>query len=126
MEELNTLFISWVQMVYHQQVHSTTGMTPLARWDAGWEHGRPDRRDPDVIAEAFRWSATRKVTKTATVSLQGNIYQVDPLLAGTRIELIYDPFDLTGPVAVTAANGVPRRRSSPAGDPPPFPTSAQS
>lgn len=107
LEELNTLFISWVQMVYHRQVHSTTGMTPLARWDAGWEHRRPDRQDPDVIAEAFRWSATRKVTKTATVSLQGNIYQVDPLLAGTRIELIYDPFDLTGPVAVTAANGVP-------------------
>ena len=82
-------------------------MTPLARWDTGWENCRPDRREPEVIAEAFRWSAHRKVTKTATVSLQGNTYQVDPLLAGTRIELIYDPFDLTGPVAVTAAGGVP-------------------
>ncbi|MDQ5839805.1 MAG: DDE-type integrase/transposase/recombinase [Chloroflexota bacterium] len=105
--ELNALFTSWVQMVYHRTVHSTTGMTPLARWDAGWENRRPDRRDPDVIAEAFRWSVTRKVTKTATVSLQGNTYQVDPMLAGTRIELVYDPFDLTGPVAVTAAGGVP-------------------
>jgi putative transposase len=105
--ELNALFTSWVQMVYHRTVHSTTGMTPLARWDAGWENRRPDRRDPDVIAEAFRWSATRKVTKTATVSLQGNTYQVDPMLAGTSIELVYDPFDLTGPVAVTAAGGVP-------------------
>jgi len=107
LEELNALFTSWVQMVYHRAVHSTTGMTPLARWDAGWENRRSDRRDPDVIAEAFRWSATRKVTKTATVSLQGNTYQVDPMLAGTRIELIYDPFDLTGPVAVTAAGGIP-------------------
>ncbi|WP_427133976.1 Mu transposase C-terminal domain-containing protein [Pseudarthrobacter sp. S9] len=101
------MFTSWVQMVYHRAVHSTTGQTPLARWDAGWENRRPDRRDPDVIAEAFRWSATRKVTKTATVSLQGNTYQVDPSLAGARIELVYDPFDLTGPVAVTAAGGVP-------------------
>lgn len=107
LEELNALFTSWVQMVYHRAVHSTTGMTPLARWDAGWENRRPDRRDPDVIAEAFRWSVTRKVTKTATVSLQGNTYQVDPGLAGTRVELVYDPFDLTGPVAVTAAGGVP-------------------
>ncbi|MGY4544534.1 putative transposase [Arthrobacter sp. UYNi723] len=107
LEELNALFISWVQMVYHRTVHSTTGQTPLARWDAGWENRRPDRRDPEVIAEAFRWSATRKVTKTATVSLQGNTYQVDPMLAGTRIELIYDPFDLTGPVAVAAAGGIP-------------------
>src|SRR5699024_3515038 len=44
---------------------------------------------------------------TATVSLHSNTYQVDPLLAGTKIELVYDPFDLTGPVAVTAAGGVP-------------------
>lgn len=29
------------------------------------------------------------------------------MLAGTRIELIYDRFDLTGPVAVTAAGGIP-------------------
>lgn len=107
LQELNALFISWVQMVYHRTVHSTTSMTPLARWDAGWQNRRPDRRDPDVIAEAFRWSVTRKVTKTGTVSLQGNIYEVDPSLAGARIELIYDPFDLTAPVAVTAAGGVP-------------------
>lgn len=28
--ELNALFTSWVQMVYHRTVHSSTGMTPLA------------------------------------------------------------------------------------------------
>ena len=94
-------------MVYHRLVHSTTGQTPLQRWDTGWENRKPDRRDPDVIAEAFRWSAQRKVTKTATVSLHGNTYQVDPLLAGATVELIYDPFDLTGPIAVTAAGGIP-------------------
>ena len=106
MGELNALFTSWVEMVYHRGVHSTTGMTPLARWDAGWETRTPDRRVPDVIAEAFRWSAHRKASKTATVSLLGNTYQVDPLLAGMNVELIYDPFDLTGPVAVTAGGGI--------------------
>ena len=35
------------------------------------------------------------MTKTATVSLHGNIYQVDQLLAGRRVELVFDPFDLT-------------------------------
>jgi putative transposase len=29
------------------------------------------------------------------VSLQGNTYQVDPLLVGRRVELVFDPFDLT-------------------------------
>lgn len=93
-------------MVYHHAVHSSTGQSPLARWDTGWDNRRPDRRDVDVIVEAFRWSAHRTVTKSATVSLQSNTYQVDPLLAGKRVELIYDPFDLTGPIAVTAG-GVP-------------------
>jgi putative transposase len=29
------------------------------------------------------------------VSLQGNTYQVDPVLVGRRVELVFDPFDLT-------------------------------
>ena len=41
------------------------------------------------------WSERRKVTKTATVSLHGNTYQVDPALAGRYVELAFDPFDLT-------------------------------
>jgi putative transposase len=41
------------------------------------------------------WSERRKVTKTATVSLHGNTYQVDPVLAGRYVELAFDPFDLT-------------------------------
>ena len=105
--ELNALFTSWVELVYHRTTHTTTGQTPLARWDAGWTERRPRRKDPEVIAEAFCWSAVRTVSKAGTVSLHANTYQVDPLLAGARVELVYDPFDLTAPIAVTAAGGVP-------------------
>jgi putative transposase len=35
------------------------------------------------------------VTKTATVSLHGNSYEVDPALVGRKVELVFDPFDLT-------------------------------
>lgn len=107
LEELNALFTSWVEVVYHRTIHTTTGQSPMDRWDAGWRERHPRRKDPEVIAEAFRWSAHRTVSKAATVSLHANTYQVDPLLAGTRVELIYDPFDLTAPIAVTAAGGVP-------------------
>ena len=34
------------------------------------------------------------VTKTATVSLHGNTYQVDPALVGRKVELVFSPFDL--------------------------------
>ena len=42
------------------------------------------------------WTEFRTVTKTATVSLHGNTYQVDELLTGRKVELVFDPFDLTG------------------------------
>ena len=49
----------------------------------------------DDLAEAFRWAEFRTVTKIATVSLHSNTYQVDPSLTGRRVELVFDPFDMT-------------------------------
>jgi putative transposase len=65
------------------------------------------RKSRDEIAEAFRWSAIRTVTKSATVSLQSNTYQVDQFLVGKRVEQVYDPFDLAGLITVFAGNGFP-------------------
>ena len=67
-------------------------MAPLARFLAP---GPPAPTPADLLAEAFRWGEWRTVTKTATVSLHGNLYEVDPALAGARVELVFDPFDLT-------------------------------
>lgn len=90
--EMNRLFTAWVEGVYHRRVHSETGLAPLARWMTGAPFPVPAAED---LAEAFRWSEIRTVTKTALVSLHGNRYQVDPLLAGRRVELVFDPFDLS-------------------------------
>ena len=56
----------------------------------------PALPEPAQLREAFLWTERRTVRKTATVSLHGNTYQVDALLAGRRVELVFDPFDLTG------------------------------
>jgi putative transposase len=90
--ELNRLFTAWVETVYHVRAHSETGQPPLARWEASGPFPVPA---PAALADAFRWSEWRTVAKTATVSMHGNRYQVDPGLAGRRVELIFDPFDLT-------------------------------
>jgi putative transposase len=90
--EMNRLFTAWVENVYHRRVHSETGMAPLARWMTGAPFPVPAPAD---LAEAFRWSEHRTVSKTALVSLHGNRYQVDPQLVGRRVELVFDPFDLT-------------------------------
>ena len=94
--ELNALFTAWVESVYHHQVHSETGQTPLARWHDGWEragHG-PSMATADALTEAFLWSQLRTVTKTATVALHGNTYQVEAALAGRKVELVFSPFNL--------------------------------
>ncbi|MFC7277360.1 Mu transposase C-terminal domain-containing protein [Paractinoplanes rhizophilus] len=90
--ELNRLFTAWVEQVYHRRPHGETGLPPLARWQTGGPFPLPT---PDALAEAFLWAEQRTVSKTALVSLQGNSYQVDPALAGRRVELVFDPFDLT-------------------------------
>jgi putative transposase len=92
LEELNDLLDRWVRQVYHAQVHSETGQAPQARYAAA---GPPARPEPVLLREAFRWSAIRLVRKTATVALEGNVYSVDPFLAGRKVELVFDPFDLT-------------------------------
>jgi len=91
--ELNRLFSAWVQAGYHQGVHSETGQAPLARWAASAPDPLP-LPSPAQLREAFLWSERRTVRKTATVSLHGNSYQVDPSLVRRTVELVFDPFDL--------------------------------
>jgi putative transposase len=92
MDELNDRFAAWTDRVANRRTHAETNMTPETRWVSG---GPPRAADPARLAEAFRWSAQRKVTRTATVSLDGNHYTVDPALVGRRVELRFDPEDLT-------------------------------
>lgn len=103
--ELNRWWAAWVERCYHHRVHHSTGQTPLERWMAGAGALRA-APGPAALADACRWSAQRTVSKTAGVSLAGNTYTVDPQLVGFRVELRYDPEDLTR-IAVFCA-GQPR------------------
>jgi len=88
--ELERILQAWIERIYHQRVHSETKTTPLERF------GDFTPRYPTAVElrEAFLWSETRLVTKTATVSLLGNRYEVDQALCGRRVELRFDPYDL--------------------------------
>jgi putative transposase len=90
--EMNRLFTAWVENVCRRRVHSEAGTAPLARWMAGSPFPVPS---PGDLADAFRWAGHRTVSKTGLVSLHGNRYQVDPSLAGLKVELAFDPFDLS-------------------------------
>jgi transposase InsO family protein len=93
LDQLNDWFAAWAERVANRRVHAETGQPPVDRFQAA---GPRRQADPALIAEAFRWSVTRRVTRVATVPLEGNSYSVDPALTGRRVELRYDPEDLTG------------------------------
>ena len=91
LDQLNDWFAAWAGQVANRRVHAETGQAPIDRFCAG---GPRRQADPALIREAFRWSVTRRVTRVATVPLEGNSYSVDPALTGRRVELRYDPENL--------------------------------
>ena len=91
LQELNQTFQAWAEQVYHRRVHSETGQTPLERFLA---LGQPQLPAERSLREAFRWSERRTVPRTGTVGMHGNSYEVDPGLAGRRVDLIFDPLEL--------------------------------
>jgi putative transposase len=91
LDELNRGFQAWVESVYHRRAHSQTGQTPLERFLAAGAPTLPSERS---LREAFRWSESRTVSKTGTVGMHGNSYELDPGLAGRRVELVFDPLEL--------------------------------
>jgi hypothetical protein len=91
LDQLNDWFAAWAEQVANRRAHAETGQAPIDRFQAA---GPLRQADPALIREAFRWSVTRRVTRVATVPLEGNSYSVDPALTGRRVELRYDPEDL--------------------------------
>jgi putative transposase len=90
--ELNDRFGAWAEQVCNTRQHAETKQTPIARF---LSQGPLHAVEPSLLQEAFRWSVLRRVTPTASVSLAGNRYAVDPALVGRRVELRFDPEDLT-------------------------------
>ena len=90
LDELNDRFTAWVERYLNVRVHTETGESPLARYST------VKRRDPspEVLRSAFLWSASRRVSRTATISFEGNAYEVDSALVGRTVELRYRPEDL--------------------------------
>jgi transposase InsO family protein len=91
--ELNESFWAWLELIYHRTAHSETEQSPLERFQTGLKEVRS--ADAEALRKAFLWRETRKVRRDGRIELQGNTYQVPVQFAGRKIELRFDPFDLT-------------------------------
>jgi putative transposase len=93
LEELNSALRAWLDGYYHERIHGSTKCSPREKFEAS---DRARKRKPlTELNELFLWEETRSVDKASCVKLDGNVYEVDMALATKRVQLRYDPFDLT-------------------------------
>ena len=91
LEELNTKLSAWIQTVYHQRPHSSTGQSPEYRYQQTAKSLRQwdERLD---IEPLFYLRLERTVRKNGTVRLDGDLYEVPLSLRALKIQLRLDPW----------------------------------
>jgi transposase InsO family protein len=86
LEELNESFDLWLNDIYHQRKHSSTGQSPFERFTA---HMECLRTAPSELKDYFRKHARRRVAKDRTITLNGKLYEAPVTLIGKQVLLLY-------------------------------------
>lgn len=92
--ELNKLLWAWLEVDYHQREHSSTSQQPLQRWRDNIGHYFRTVAEKELI-EIFLYQKSRTVNKAGIVSLEGIEFEVDALLKRKKVDIRYNPFDLS-------------------------------
>ncbi len=91
--DLNRFFTAWLEVAYHQKVHNTFKQRPADRYQ---KDDHPIKTmPPHELVEVFLLEETRKVDKTGCISLLGQTFEVNTILAGTKVQVRFDPYDLS-------------------------------
>ena len=84
--ELNEAFDLWLNEIYHQRKHGSTGQSPFERFTA---HMECLRAAPKDLKDYFRQPAWRRVAKDRTVILNGKLYEAPVDLITKQILLLF-------------------------------------
>lgn len=84
--DLNGAFDKWLNDVYHQRKHGSTGETPFKRFTSSMEC---IRTAPPDMKDHFRKTARRKVAKDRTITLNGNMFEAPVALIGRHVDVKY-------------------------------------
>jgi hypothetical protein len=95
LESLNEKLSKWIQTTYHQRVHSSTGLTPEARYHQDLPQIRKLDLDPFGVDHLFYTRIKRTVRKDGTVRIDKKLYEVTLSLRALRVELRFNPFTLS-------------------------------
>ena len=98
LEDLNSYFRPWLDKFYNQRIHSSSKQKPMAMWESGTN----ELRKPTLneIYEAFLYEEEKSVSKTGIIRVETNEYETESFLAGKRVQVKYDPYDLSKEIQV--------------------------
>jgi len=83
----------WLQECYHSKMHMGLKDTPVNKYKTS---KAPLRfLSPEIIADAFLHQETRKVDKSGCISFNARPYEVGLTLIGQKVDVIFDPADIT-------------------------------
>ena len=98
LEELNEFFWAWLELRYHNDIHSGIKQRPIERWQQ--EEHKVKRVSPERVREALKLRVNRKVNfRTALISIEGRQYQASKALGGDHVQVRW-PFDCTEHVEI--------------------------
>jgi transposase InsO family protein len=105
LSELNRTLAAWLEVDYHQRVHSETGQSPRQRYDDGSRFTR--QVDLNAAMTFFHQRQSRTVNKDhSDVRIGSLLFAVDPKLRGDRVVVQYDPFSPMNEVQLYSQDGV--------------------
>lgn len=92
LDDLNQRLWAWVEQVYHQRPHSGLDkQTPLDRWRQDLVHIKPLGSLAPKLDEYFYHRVKRLIRKDATLSWEGQRYEVAYEYTGQWINLVIEP-----------------------------------
>jgi len=93
-QDINTRFWAWLENAYHRSKHSALDTMPLLRFQRDIEHVRQLPPSTD-LRRLFFYRLDRFVRRDSTFLLQKRFYEAPTHLAGQRVEVRFDPLDLS-------------------------------
>jgi putative transposase len=91
---LNRKYHAWLDEGYHNLPHAGLGGdTPMHAYQKDFKKVR--FATPEECYDAFLWEATRKVDNTGCFSLSSIEFEAGVQLIGKKVDVRYDPFDLS-------------------------------
>jgi len=103
LDELNKAFSAWLNVVYHETVHSETKETPIKLYQEG--HNTMHTIDMDYVIKFFMKTETRTVHGDfSDIAINNRFYSVNPKFRGDRVLVRYDPFSNMDKVFIYSQN----------------------